>query len=42
VIIRYKASKSITYPGTLTAPTTTVSTDKVTTFTAGTGNIQFN
>jgi hypothetical protein len=42
VIIRYPNSFTITVPGTLIATTTTVSTDKVTTFTAGTGNIQFN
>ena len=43
VILRYPNSKTITNPGAgLTFTTATVSTDKVTTFTAGTGNIQFN
>jgi hypothetical protein len=42
VVLKYPNTKTITIPGTLTATTTTVSTDKVTTFTAGTGNIQFN
>jgi hypothetical protein len=42
VTLRYPNSFTITVPGGLTATTTTVSTDKVTTFTAGTGNIQFN
>jgi len=42
VILRYPNTKTITAGGTLIATTTTVSTDKVTTFTAGTGNIQIN
>ena len=42
VILRYPNTKTITIPGTLTATTTTVSTDKVTTFTAGTGTISFS
>ena len=43
VILRYPNSKTITNPGSgLTFTTATVSTDRVTTFTAGTGNIQFN
>jgi len=43
VILRYASSFTLTNPGSgLTFTTATVSTDKVTTFTAGTGNIQFN
>ena len=42
VILRYPSDYTITVPGGLTATTATVSTDKVTTFTSGTGNIQFN
>ena len=43
VILRYSSSFTISNPGSgLTFTTATVSTDKVTTFTAGTGNIQFN
>jgi hypothetical protein len=43
VILRYPNSKTITNPGSgLTFTTATVGSDKVTTFTAGTGNIQFN
>ena len=42
VILRYPNTKTITIPGGLTAITTTDGSDKVTTFTAGTGNIQFN
>ena len=43
VILRYPNSYTITNPGSgLTFTTATVGTDKVTTFTAGTGNIQFN
>ena len=42
VILRYPNSYTITIPAGLTATTTTVSTDKVTTFTSGTGTIQFN
>ena len=42
VILRYPNTKTITIPGGLTATTTTDGSDKVTTFTAGTGNIQFN
>jgi hypothetical protein len=44
VILRYPSSYAITVPGGLTATTdsTTVANTKITTFTAGTGNIQFN
>lgn len=42
VILRYPNNKTITIPGTLTATTSTVGADKVTSITAGTGNIQFN
>ena len=42
VILRYPNAYTITVPAGLTATTATVSTDKVTTFTSGTGNIQFN
>lgn len=43
VILRYPNSKTITNPGSgLTFTTATVGSDKVTTFTAGTGNIQLN
>ena len=42
VILRYPNTRTITIPGGLTAITTTDGSDKVTTFTAGTGNIQFN
>lgn len=42
VIMRYLASYTVTIPGGLTATTTVVGSDKVTTFTAGTGNIQIN
>ena len=43
VILRYPSLLTISNPGSgLTFTTATVSTDKVTTFTAGTGNIQFN
>ena len=43
VILRYPNSKTITNPGSgLTFTTATVGSDKVTTFTGGTGNIQFN
>ena len=43
VILRYSSSFTISNTGSgLTFTTATVSTDKVTTFTAGTGNIQFN
>ena len=43
IILRYPSSFALTNPGSgLTFTTATVSTDKVTTFTAGTGNIQFN
>jgi hypothetical protein len=43
VILRYSNSYTITNPGSgLTFTTATVGSDKVTTFTAGTGNIQFN
>lgn len=43
VIIKYPNGNTITNPGSgLTFTTATVGSDKVTTFTAGTGNIQFN
>jgi hypothetical protein len=43
VILRYPSTKTITNPGSgLTFTTATDGSDKVTTFTAGTGNIQFN
>ena len=43
VILRYANTKTLTNPGGgLTLSTATVSSDKVTTITAGTGNIQFN
>jgi hypothetical protein len=42
VILRYPNTKTITIPGGLTATTTTDGSDKVTTFTAGTGNISFS
>ena len=43
VILRYTSSSTITNPGSgLTFSTATDGSDKVTTFTAGTGNIQFN
>jgi hypothetical protein len=42
VILRYPESYNISNPGGgLTFSTSTIGTDKVTTFTAGTGNIQF-
>mgnify|MGYP001192405745 CR=1 FL=1 len=41
VILRYPSSRSITIPGGLTSTTSVVGSDKVTIFTAGTGNIQF-
>jgi hypothetical protein len=45
VILRYASSKILTNPGgglTFTTDNTTVADTKITTFTAGTGNIQFN
>ena len=42
VILRYPDVYTITVPAGLTSTTSTVGTDKVTTFTAGTGNIQFS
>ena len=42
VILRYPNTKTITIPGGLTATTTTDGSDKVTAFTAGTGNISFS
>ena len=43
VILRYSNSYTITNPGGgLTSSTSTSGSDKITTFTAGTGNIQFN
>lgn len=41
VVLRYSSGMSITIPGGLTATTSVVGSDKVTIFTAGTGNIQF-
>ncbi len=42
VIIRYPNTKTVTIGSGLTGSTATDGSDKVTTFTAGTGNIQFN
>ena len=42
VIIRYPNAYTVTIGSGLTGSTATDGTDKVTTFTAGTGNIQFN
>ena len=42
VILRYSNTKTITIGSGLTGTTATVGSDKVTTFTAGTGNIQIN
>ena len=42
VILRYANTKTLTIPGGLTSTTATVGSDKVTTFTAGTGTIQIN
>jgi len=42
VILRYSNSYTITIAGGLTGATVTVGTDKVTSLTIGTGNIQFN
>ncbi len=42
VILRYPNTNTLTIPGGLTSSTTTVGSDKITTFTAGTGNIQIN
>ena len=45
LILRYSSTKTITNPGsglTFTTDSTTVSNTSITTFTAGTGNIQFN
>ena len=41
VILRYPAAYSITIGAGLTATTTTVGANKVTTFTAGTGNVSW-
>ena len=41
VIVRYPNTLTITVGGGLTSSTTTVGTDKVTTFTAGTGTVSF-
>jgi hypothetical protein len=41
VILRYPAARTITLGAGLTGTTATVSTDKVTTITAGTGNVSF-
>jgi len=42
VILRYANTETLTIPGGLASTTATVGSDKVTTFTAGTGNIQIN
>ena len=42
VILRYPSNYTITVPAGLTSTTSTDGSDKVTTFTSGTGNIQFN
>jgi hypothetical protein len=42
VILRYANTKTITIGSGLTGTTATAGSDKVTTFTAGTGNVQFN
>jgi hypothetical protein len=42
VIVRYPNSLTLSYLNSLSGTTTTVGTDKVTTFTTGTGTIQFN
>jgi hypothetical protein len=42
VILRYPSTRTITIGAGLTGTTATVSTDKVTTITAGTGNISFS
>jgi hypothetical protein len=42
VVLRYPNTKTITIPATLAATTVSVGSDEVATFTAGTGNIQFN
>jgi hypothetical protein len=39
--LRYTATKTITIGAGLTASTSTVGTDKVTTITAGTGNVSW-
>ena len=41
VILRYPSKYTITVAGGHTSTTTTVGTDKVTTFTGGTGNVSF-
>jgi hypothetical protein len=41
VIVRYPAAITITIGAGLTGSTSTVGSDKVTTFTAGTGNVSF-
>jgi hypothetical protein len=42
VIVRYPSANSISVGAGLTASTTTVGANKVTTFTAGTGTISFS
>jgi hypothetical protein len=42
VIVRYPSANVINIGAGLTGTTTTVASDKVTTFTAGTGNITFS
>jgi hypothetical protein len=41
VILRYPSSRTITIGAGLTGSTATVGADKVTTITAGTGNVSF-
>jgi hypothetical protein len=41
VILRYPNTVTITVGGGLTASTTTSGSDKITTFTAGTGNVSW-
>jgi len=42
VILSYPSALTLTVPGGLTSSTATVGSNKVTTFTAGTGNVQFS
>jgi hypothetical protein len=42
VILRYPSARTITIGAGLTGSTSTVGSDKVTTITAGTGNISFS
>jgi hypothetical protein len=41
VILKYPSSYTITVGGGLTSSTTTSGADKITTFTAGTGNVSW-